>query len=53
MNSHRVAVKYLATTAKVSLGDEAHLQKEDVLRELLDGLPQFPMLNYNHGGGRW
>ena len=32
MNSHRVAVKYLATTAKVSLGDEAHLQKENVLR---------------------
>jgi len=34
--SHRVAVKYLATT----LGDEAHLQKEDVLRELLDGFEQ-------------
>jgi len=38
--SHRVAVKYLATTAKVSLGDEAHLQKEDVLREPLDGFEQ-------------
>ena len=35
--SHRVAVKYVA---KVSLGDEAHLQKEDVLRELLDGFEE-------------